>query len=186
MIRSRILTGDSPPDAPDAGQPRPESRIRPHRLVRRVRASAATGVATALLIGLGAGSAYGYFTTSGAGHGSASTATMVPVTGSVGSPTTRLVPGGRADVAVVVTNPNPFAVTVVSASGGDVTVDDGHPACTPSSVTFTSPGVLSVTIPAGTTQALAFPNAAAMDASAPNNCQGASFSIPLTLTARSS
>ena len=88
---------------------------------------------------------------------------------------------------MIVTNPNPFAVTVVSAAaGGAVTVDGGHPTCTPASVSVTNPGGLSVTLPAGTTHALTFPNAASMAASAPNGCQGAIFSIPLTLTVRSS
>ena len=144
-------------------------------------------MAGALVLGLGAGSAFGYFTSSGAGHGSASTATLLPALGAHGVPTTRLVPGGTADVAVEVTNPNTFAVTVVSATaGGVVTVDAGHPTCTPASVSFTNPGGLTVMIPASTTQALSFAGAASMSISAPNACQGASFSIPLTLTVRSS
>jgi hypothetical protein len=145
-------------------------------------------MAGTLLLGLGVGSAFGYFTSSGAGHGSASTATLLPALGAHGVPTTRLVPGGTADVAVQVTNPNLFAVTVVSATAavGVVTVDAGHPTCTPASVDFTDPVGLSLVIPAGTTEALSFPGAASMSISAPNACQGASFSIPLTLTVRSS
>ena len=144
-------------------------------------------MAGALVLGLGAGSAFGYFTSSGAGHGSASTATILPALAAQGVPSTRLLPGGTAEVAVEVTNPNLFAVTVVSATaGGVVTVDPGHPTCTPASVSFTSPGSLSVLIPAGATQSLSFPGAASMSIAAPNACQGASFSIPLTLTVRSS
>lgn len=158
-------------------------------MIRRVirNASASVGMAGALLLGLGAGSAFGYFTASGAGNGSASTATMMPVTGTLGTPTTRLVPGGTADVAVMVTNPNPFPVTVVSAVGDSIlTVDAAHQSCPADSVTFTTPSVVNEPIPANTTQVLSIPGAASMDESTPNECQGATFSIPLTLTVRSS
>ena len=186
VIRRNIRSGSLAVE-PTAGERSSTARFGRPRLRIRVRASAAVGMAGALVLGLGAGSAFGYFTAGGAGHGSASTATLLPALGAHGVPATWLVPGRTADVVVEVTNPNLFAVWVVSATaGGDVTVDAGHPTCTPASVGFTNPGSLNVLIPAGTTQALSFPAAASMSISAPNACQGASFSIPLTLTVRSS
>ena len=117
VIRRNIRSGSLAVE-PTAGERSSTARFGRPRLRTRVRASAAVGMAGALVLGLGAGSAFGYFTSSGAGHGSASTATLLPALGAHGVPTTRLVPGGTADVAVEVTNPNLFAVSVVSATAG--------------------------------------------------------------------
>jgi hypothetical protein len=142
-------------------------------------------VIAALLVSLGAGAAFAYFKGSGSAHGSASTATLVTVTASAGTPTTPLLPGSTGDVALAVTNPNSFPVTLVSiAANGTISADGGHPGCTATGVTFTAPtgSPLPVTILANSTNQLVdLPGAASMSTASSAGCQGATFSIPVTI-----
>jgi hypothetical protein len=150
-------------------------------MIRRVLVLAAA----AAVIGLGAGTAYAYFTSSGSGTGSASTGTMqtVTITATAGTPTTPLLPDSTGDVTLQVDNPNAFAVTLVSVTGsGSITADSAHSGCNPSVVTFTPQTGLSISIPASTTgYQVDLPAAAAMSSSAADACQGATFSIPITI-----
>jgi len=139
---------------------------------------------TALLVGLSAGTAHAYFAATGSGTGSASTATMqtVTVAATAGSPTTPLLPGGAGDVALKVTNPNSFAVTLVSVTGsGTITADGGHAGCTTTGVTFTDQTGLTINIPASGTTQVDLPSAAAMSTASSAGCQSATFSIPVTI-----
>ena len=81
--------------------------------------------AAAILLSLGSGTAFAYFTSAGTGTASASTGTMLTVTvaATAGPPSALLYPGGTGDVALQVTNPNNYAVTLVSvvATGGTIT-----------------------------------------------------------------
>lgn len=142
--------------------------------------------AACVAVGVASVAAYAYFTSSGNGTGSASTGTMQAVTISAAtvSPSTPLLPGGSGDVTLEVTNPNSVAVTVVSVtgSGGGITADSGHPGCTTTGVTFTSQTGLSDNIPAGSTTAIDLPGAASMATTSSAGCQGATFSIPVTIT----
>ena len=81
-------------------------------------------------------------------------------------------------------NPNSYAVTLVSvASNGTVTHDAGHPSCMTTGVTFTNQTGLSTTIPAGVTSyQIHLPGAVSMGSSSSSGCQGATFSIPTTIT----
>jgi len=140
--------------------------------------------AVCLVIGLGAGAAFAYFSSSGTGAGSASTGTLqaVTVAAATATPTTPLRPGGAGDVTLKVTNPNSYDVTLVSVTGaGSITADGGHPGCTTTGVTFIDQTGLSTTIPAGSTTAVDVPGAAAMSTASSAGCQGATFSIPVTI-----
>jgi hypothetical protein len=133
---------------------------------------------------LGAGTAYAYFSSSGSGTGSASTGSMqtVTVAASTGTPSTPLEPGGSGDVTLSVTNPNDFDVTLVGVtSSGTVTADSGHSGCTTTGVSFVSPTGLSMAIPADGTTQVDLPAAATMSAASSSGCQGATFSIPVTI-----
>jgi hypothetical protein len=145
--------------------------------------------AACVAVGLSSGTAYAYFTGSGHGTGSATVGGMATVTISSAtvSPNTPLLPGGSGDVTLKVTNPNAFAVTLVSVTGdGSITADSGHPSCTTTGVTFTSQTGLSTSIPADTTQSIDLPGAASMTAASSPGCQGATFSIPVTITVQQS
>ncbi|MGD0985617.1 MAG: hypothetical protein ABSA65_17670 [Acidimicrobiales bacterium] len=151
----------------------------------RLRTVFAFGAIVALVIGVGASVAYGYFTSYGSGTGSGSTGTLRTVTvATVGTPTVPLFPGGTGDVVFSVTNPNDFTVSLVSVSGdGTITADADHSGCTTTGVTLSVPPVdLPISIPAETVQPIDLSGAASMSPSSLSACQGATFSIPITIT----
>ena len=162
---------------------------------KRVRRwwSTRTALARWLVIGAlvlafsGAGTAFAFFTALGNGGGSAQTGTMQTVTVSALAggdvPSSTLYPGGSAaDVILKVNNPNSFSVHLYSISGtGTISADAGHPGCTTTGVTFTPPSSPSITIPSGSSL-VHVSGAASMDATSANGCQGATFSIPISIT----
>lgn len=141
--------------------------------------------AAGLITGLSAGAAYAYFTTPGNGIGSAAVGSMQTVTiaATTATPGNPLLPGGTGDVTLEATNPNAFPVTLLSVtSSGTITADASHPDCTTTGVTFTSQTALNQTIPASSTTTIDLKGAAAMDTSSSDGCQGATFSVPVTIT----
>jgi hypothetical protein len=146
--------------------------------------------AICVVIGLASGAAYAYFTSPGTGTGSASVGSMQAVTISTAtvSPSTPLLPGASGDVTLEVTNPNDVAVTLISVAGagGAITADSGHPGCTTTGVTFTDQTGLSTSIPADGTTDIDLPGAASMSTASSPGCQGATFSIPVTITVQQS
>jgi hypothetical protein len=138
--------------------------------------------AAAVPVSLGAGVAFAYFTSTGSGTAAASTAAMqaVTVAAATGTPSNPLYPGGTGDVVLKVTNPNSYAVTLVRVAGsGTITAGNG---CSPTGVTFTDQTGLSIPIAASATTQVDLPSAAAMQATSASTCQGATFSIPVTIT----
>jgi hypothetical protein len=157
-----------------------ERRARLHRRVRR-----ATVLLVASTTGLfGIATASAYFTASGSGSGSASVGTVsVSVAAATGTPTTPLIPGGTGDVTLKVTNPNDYAVTLKTVTGnGTITPDGGHATCSPTGVSFTDQSALGINLPANSTTPIDLPAAAAMSVSSANGCQGATFTIPVSIT----
>jgi hypothetical protein len=154
------------------------------------------GAVGALVLGLGAGAAYGYFTSSGQGSGTGIGGTMASVTlATAGSPSAPLLPGGPAgDLVFSVTNPNNFNVSLVDVAlqpGGTVSTDSSHSGCATTDsnpiVSLTSlAGDLPVSIAKNSTVQLDLANAVSMDATATNGCQGATISVPVTITVHSS
>ena len=140
------------------------------------------------------GVAIAAWTTGGSGSGQASAGTAASMTISAGAPSTNLYPTASADVAAVVSNPNPYKVHVSSVSLGAVTVDAGHSACnTGASVSVTSTqnnGGLGWDVPAKSGAVngslnLDLANAISMDNVANDSCQGATFTVALTATGAS-
>ncbi|HAG58434.1 MAG TPA: hypothetical protein DIT15_05475 [Arthrobacter bacterium] len=157
------------------------------------RLAARTAAATiTLCLVTGAGGAYAYWATVGAGSGTAANGTMATVSvealvaGDI--PQTTLVPGSTADVAVRAHNPNGYAVQVYAIRGnGAVTADANHPGCTTTGVTFVDPAAPlapAVRIPANSSVLITLPGAATMSTASSSGCQGATFSLPVTLEAR--
>jgi hypothetical protein len=150
----------------------------------RVRVIVAGAV---LAVGISAGAAYGYLTSSASATGHASTGTLVAVTlSTTGTPSSSLVPGGSADVVLGVNNPNAYDVTLVSVTGGpgSITADPGHSGCTTTGVTFANQTGLHVAIAASGLTTVHLAGAASMSAASSTGCQGAAFSIPVTITVR--
>jgi len=150
---------------------------------RRRRLVSVLAIVGVLAVGA---AAWAYFTSSGSGSAHASTGSMSTVTlnAAAGTPSTPLYPGGTGDVSLEVNNPNAYAVTLVSVAGhGTITPDAGHSGCTTTGVTFTNQTGLNTTIPGGATNdQIALPGAVSMSSLSSSGCQGATFSIPVTIT----
>ncbi|GAC1326846.1 MAG: hypothetical protein NVSMB13_12590 [Mycobacteriales bacterium] len=148
------------------------------------RRSAATAL---LLVGaLSGGVAIASWTQNGSGSGAALAKTAVASVVSAGTTTADLYPGQTTGtLSMSITNPNPYPVTFTNATMGSVTVDSTHSAgCTTTGLSFSTPTV-SLLVPANSVgTALSAPIVAMSNASS-NGCQGATFTIAVTLTGSS-
>lgn len=151
------------------------------------------GVVAALSV---TSAAAAYWTTTGNGTAAAQTTTALPLTLSPGVPSDRLHPGGTADVAVTITNPNGFTVRVGSLTldttqgTNGYAVDGGHSGCAVSALTFAAQGNngagWSVPPKVGGvdgTLAVSLAGALSMAASAADACQGATVTVYLKASA---
>lgn len=159
------------------------------QLTRRPAAVAAA--ATALVLAGGA-AASAYWATSGSGSG-LQTAGQLQVLSTqalaqAAAGQQPISPGGSADAAVRVANPNPYAVQLYRvSSAGAANADAAHPQCVATGITFQDPAAPltpTVTVPANGSLTVVLPGAIAMSLASDPGCQGASFRIPLTLEVR--
>ena len=132
--------------------------------------------------------AFAAWTATGNGNGYAQAINGANVTTVVATTSAQLYPGKTGDVFIKIANSNPYPVTVTAlAANGAITSDKGA-ACTASTgVTYTPPASPSLVVPAlsaGTQFTLT--NAVTMDNTSDTTCQGAIFTIPVTVTAASS
>jgi hypothetical protein len=122
----------------------------------------------------------------GNGYAKAITAQSVTLSDASASTTAQLYPGGTGDLVVKVTNPNSFGVTVTSVTGsGTITSDKGAACNAATGVTFTNATGLSQTVAGGATTTFSLVGKVAMSNASDNTCQGAIFTVPVTLTATS-
>jgi hypothetical protein len=100
-----------------------------------------------------------------------------------------LYPGVTGDVVVRVDNPNSFAVRVTTisldGSNADIAPDAGHAGCSPTGVSFIDQTGLTLDVPAGGATTATLRGAASMSNASANACQGATFTIPITLSGAS-
>jgi hypothetical protein len=146
-------------------------------------------VAALAVVGL----VYAAWTTNGTGdaYAKAGTAAAISTIDVSASTTATLYPGVSGDVLIKLDNPNAYAVTVTAITGnGSITADSGHSGCTTTGVTFTNQTGLTLTVPAksggvdGVLQT-SLNGAASMSNASLNACQGAVFTIPVTLSGTS-
>lgn len=159
------------------------TRFKDHRWLRRITAGS-------LLFGIiaVASVAYAAWTSSGAGQGYAKAGTAVALTTVDVSATTpaTLFPSGTGNVLLKITNPNPYPVTVTTVTGTGAATST-VPACNlATGVTFTNQTGLSLVVPASSAAQFTLTGAAAMSNASDNSCQGAVFTIPVTLSGASS
>lgn len=140
-----------------------------------------------------AGSAFAVWTAIGNGTAAGGATTTVPVSIGPGATSDHLHPGAASDVAVEISNPNPFRVRVGSLSldtsaGTGVDVDAAHGGCAVSALTYTtqSNGGAGWSVPprVGSTNGgldLDLDNALAMSTNAASACQGATFTLHLAV-----
>jgi hypothetical protein len=159
------------------------------RRVVKKKVAVLTVFACLALVGL----VYAAWTTNGSGsaYAKAGTAVALSTVDVSASTTATLYPGVTGDVLIKLDNPNPYAVTVTAVTGsGSITADGGHAGCTTTGVTFTNQSSLSLVVPAksggvdGVLQTT-LTGAASMSNASLNACQGAVFTIPVTLTGTS-
>ena len=124
----------------------------------------------------------------GTGNGAAEADTADALVVTAGSTTAQLYPGGSGDVKLSIQNPNPFPVAISSIVGSGAIVSDGPAACDAlTGVSFTDQtGLTGMNIAAGATLPVTLAGTASMSNASDNSCQGATFSIPLTVSGASS
>jgi hypothetical protein len=150
-------------------------------------------IGAAGVLALTAGVALAAWTVHGSGTGSAKAATALDVTLTNGTPATSLFPGGAADVATQLANPNPFPVHVSSialdsAQGSSgFSVDGAHSGCDVAvlSLPAQTNGGSGWDVPAHGSLAVALTAALQMSNAAVDACQGATFTAYLTVAAAS-
>ena len=148
----------------------------------RTRNKMAAGV-IALTVLLTAGVAVALWTANGSGSGNARALTAQTVTVNATTGAADLYPGFTGgDVHFTLTNTNPYAVTFDTMSAGAITSSNPG-ACPASNVSATGATGLSLPVGANATSAAqSIANVVSMQASAPDGCQGVTFTIALTLT----
>jgi hypothetical protein len=134
--------------------------------------------------------AFGYWNGGGAGTGTARLAEPGALSLAPGTPAAELYPGGDADVATVVSNPNPYYIRigslVLGTGGAPFVADPAHKGCGVAALSFvrqTNEGAGWLIPPrVGTTAgtlAIDLPEAIRMSAAAASACQGATFTVAL-------
>lgn len=122
----------------------------------------------------------------GNGYSKAVTASSLTFTDVSGSAAAQLYPGGSGDLILRVTNPNSFAVTITAVSGNGTIVSDKGAGCNAATgVTFTNTTGLTQAVGAGASVTFTLTGKTAMSNASDNACQGAIFTVPVTLTATS-
>ncbi|MDX6588671.1 MAG: hypothetical protein QOI31_3144 [Solirubrobacterales bacterium] len=144
------------------------------------------GITVAVLVA--AGLAYAAWTASGTGSGTAKAgAAQALTTNAVAITAGDLYPGTNGDVKLEIVNPNPYPVQVTSVSNGSgsITAAGGIGTCTTTGVTYTNQTGLTINVPANGSQTATLDDAAHMSNASENGCQGATFTIPVSLTGAS-
>ena len=123
---------------------------------------------------------------SGNGYAKAVSAQNLTLADASASTTAQLYPGGTGDLVVKVTNPNPFGVTVTAVTAaGPITSDKGAACNASTGVTFTNATGLSQSVGGGATVTFSLVGKVAMSNASDTSCQGAVFTVPVSLTATS-
>jgi hypothetical protein len=120
---------------------------------------------------------------SGSGYAEATSAQALTTVDVSASTVATLYPGATGDVLLRISNPNPYPVTVTDVDGAGVIDSDTTAACDAATgVTFTDQSGLSVNVPAAGASTVTLTGSVAMDNSSHTTCQGAVFTIPVTLS----
>jgi hypothetical protein len=157
---------------------RPRRRFARRRLVFIVAGlvALATGVAFAAWNVTGSGSGY-------AKAGSASALTLGDASASTAAD---LYPGATGNVKIKITNPNSFPVRVTAVSGnGSITSNKGASCDASTGVTFANQSGLTLDLSAGATSTFTLTNAVSMSNASDDSCQGAIFTIPVSVVGHS-
>jgi hypothetical protein len=123
---------------------------------------------------------------SGSGYAKAGTASALTLGDASASTTADLYPGVSGSVKLSITNPNAFAVRVTTVTGtGAITSDKGAACNAATGVTFTNQTGLTLDLAAGATTTFTLAGAVSMSNASDNSCQGAIFTIPVSVSGTS-
>jgi hypothetical protein len=152
-------------------------------LRKKILVIAVLGVVTVAVAGI----AIAAWTVSGTGTGyaKASTASAVTLADATANTSADLYPGASGAVKLKVSNPNPFPVRITAVAGnGAITSDKGAACNAATGVAFTNQSSLTLDLLANETdKVFTLAGAVAMTNASDNTCQGAVFSIPVSVTA---
>lgn len=156
-------------------------------MLRISKARLALGAASVtVLAGVGVGIAAWSTNGSGTAYAGAATASAITLSDASASTTGDLYPGASGALKVKATNPNSFPVQITAVSGnGTITSDKGVACNAAHGLTLTNQSGLTLALAAGATTVFSLSGAVAMSNASDNSCQGAIFSIPVTVTAAS-
>jgi hypothetical protein len=147
-----------------------------------------TAVITVAFVAVGVGIAAWSVTGSGTGYAKASTSSALTLSDASASTSSDLYPGASGTVKLKVSNPNPFPVRITAVSGnGTITSDKGAACDAATGVTFVNQSGLTLDLAANASnQVLTLAaGSVTMSNASDNSCQGAVFSIPVSVTAAS-
>lgn len=156
------------------------------RFTRKMSKRATVVVALIAGAGLtaGIGIAAWNITGSGSGYAKATTASALTLGDASASTTADLYPGATGTVKLSVTNPNAFRVQITAVTRtGAITSDKGANCNGATGVTFTDPSSLTHNVDGGATATITLASSVAMSNASHNDCQGAVFTIPVSVTA---
>lgn len=142
-----------------------------------------------LLVGLGITVAFAAWTTNGTGDASAraeSAQALTTVDVSATTPAT-LYPGATGDLRLRIDNPNPYPVRVTGVAGNGAITSDAGASCTGSTtgVSFTNQTGLALDVAANGQTTFTLTGSMAMSNASHTSCQGAVFTVPVSLTGAS-
>lgn len=140
------------------------------------------------VLGIGSGLAFAYFKSNGTGTGSSSTGSPLAVSVAAATAANDLYPGLHGTVKFTLKNTNSFTANFTSVTGATVT--SGNPIGCPASNIIVAALPLTITeitvLSGQTTGTQTISTLISMSSTAPNACQGAAFTVSLTLSGQSS
>jgi hypothetical protein len=121
---------------------------------------------------------------SGNAAAKATTASAITLADASAFTTADLYPGATGNLKLRATNPNPFPVRITAVSGnGTITSDKGAACDASTGVTLANQTGLTLDLAASSTATLTVANAVSMSNASDTTCQGAIFTVPVSLTA---
>ena len=157
------------------------------RILKRKRTLlVAVAVFAVAIVAVGVG--LGAWSVSGSGNGAAkaTSASAITLADATAYTSADLYPGATGNLKLRATNPNPFPVRITAVSGnGTITSDKGAACDAATGVSFSNQTGLTLDLSAGATATLTVPNAVSMSNASDNSCQGALFTIPVSVTGTS-
>ena len=155
-------------------------------ITRNKRRVVVAAIVVAAVIAVGIGIAAWSIGGSGNGYAKATTASSLTLADATAFTTAQLYPGATGDLKLRLTNPNSFPVRVTAVSGnGTITSDKGAACDASTGVTFTDQSGLTLDVAASADGTFTLSGTVAMSNSSNTTCQGAVFTVPVTLTGAS-